>query len=314
MTSPVSPGLPAHGSTPAATAQPATRDPATFRQLSLTSSVPPCTISIDDLKRLYLELENKAREAFERYAASIQRPADMPMEEFQRLRDDAADRAHVTVLIVGAAGEQLAATTAELLEPIHLPESITSIMFDSAVNLQSINVNLPNQFRVYLDLRPPTAVVSHDPWNQPTPNDSKIEVRGPDSTWVTAVFETVNSFFKRRKRTRAWLHSPITFNVLGWIFGFPAALWFAYRLDSVLVRIIPSVQTALRAAADVYFFLLGMFLVRAIIYGFRWIFPVIELQHTKSQTARRILGAILASLLLALAYDLLKALRVLPVP
>src|SRR5207245_3864549 len=142
--------------------QPPARDPATFRQLSLTAAVPPCTISIDDLKRLYLELESKTREAFERYAAGIQRPADMPIAEFQRLRTQAADLAHVTVLIVGAGGEQLASTTADLLEPIHLPEAITSIVFDSAVSLQAANVTLPNQFRVYLDLRSPSAVVSYD--------------------------------------------------------------------------------------------------------------------------------------------------------
>lgn len=289
------------------TRDPSPRDPATFRQLSLTGGIPPCTISIEDLKRLYAELEQKTREAFDRYAAGIQRPADMPQEEFQRYRDQTAELAHVTVLVLGAEGEQLAATTAEMLERVHLPERINAVTFDSGVALQSINVTLPNQFRIHIDLRPPTAFVAYDPWNEPTPNDSKIEVRGPDTTWVTAVFESVNSFFRRRKRNRVWLHSSLGFNILGWVLGFPAALWFAYRLDTTLLRSISNLHPALRGAVDIYFFLVGMFLVRIVVYGFRWIFPLIELEHTTSRTARGVLGTVLASLLLALAYDVLKA-------
>lgn len=64
----------------------------------------------------------------------------------------------------------------------------------------------------------------------------------------------------------------------------------------------------LRGAIYVYIVLLGLLIFRLIIAGFRWIFPLVELEGTRSKKARGVLGTILSALLLALLYDILKTL------
>jgi hypothetical protein len=63
---------------------------------------------------------------------------------------------------------------------------------------------------------------------------------------------------------------------------------------------------ALLGAVYVYVFLFSLLVFRGIIWGFRWLFPVIELGGSRSKGVRRFLATVLSSLLLALAYDVLR--------
>lgn len=171
----------------------------------------------------------------------------------------------------------------------------------------SRNITPLNRFKLTLDFTEPPGFDAYNPWNQPTPNTSQLEVIGSDRTWVTAVYESTLAFFARRRRHRAWLHTQQAFNALHWLIGFPASLWVVYRLDSS-VPVFATLHPALRGAVYVYFFLLALLAIRMIIWGFRWIFPVIELEGARSKKAREALGLVLSSLLLALAYDVLREL------
>ncbi len=287
---------------------PAPTPPAySYRGLSRTARIPPCAISMADLKKLHGDLAKKSEEALERYLATLPRPPGQSPEQFEALKHHARTIGGVTVGVFGIRGEQLLSSTQDVFDTGDLPDRIGLITFDSAAGLQTQNVQLPNRFLVRLDFSEPPAFVRYDPNNQPTPNGSQLEVSGPDDTWVTAVYESAFQFFRTRRRNRGWLHSEVTFNVLQWLVAIPLALWFAYRLDAKLASALPGIHTALRGAFDVYVLLLGLLFFRAVMYGFRWIFPVIELEGATSKTARRLLGAGLSSLLLALLYDILKA-------
>lgn len=275
----------------------------TYRVLKIE----PCAVSVDDLRRLYTRLSEKTSEALEAYLRSINPQPGQDPQQLDNLKNEARNIGGLTIIVIGANGEQIVDTRIEALSQDDLPDKITSITFDSASALKGFNVSLPNSFRLNLDFTEPPGFHAYNPWDQPTPNNSNLEVSGPNTTWVSGVHETVLSFIKERKRNRAWLHSQVTFNVLNWLVAFPASLWITYRIDNIFQAQLQNVHVTLRGALYVYLVLVSLLAFRVIVAGFRWIFPVVELQGARSKKVRAILGAILGSLLLALLYDILKA-------
>jgi len=231
----------------------------------------------------------------------------MEVDRFEELKGEVLSNGTLAVTVYGANGEQIVSASVEALNDANLPDTITSIEFDSATALRPYNVTPLNRFTLRLDFSEPPGFNSYNPWNQPTPNRSQIEVIGNDDTWVTAVFSSTLSFFRQRQRWRGWLHSHVAFNVLNWLVGFPGALWITYRLDSSRLGVMNAMHTALRGALYVYVFLLGLLVFRGIVWGFRWIFPLVELDGARSKKVRGALGVVLSSLLLALLYDVLRA-------
>ncbi|OOG21993.1 hypothetical protein B1C78_15685 [Thioalkalivibrio denitrificans] len=88
----------------------------------------------------------------------------------------------------------------------------------------------------------------------------------------------------------------------------PAGLWIVYRMDQVAAEFFSAPDTVLRGAIYVYIVLFVFFIFRAIVVGFRWTFPVVEIQGARSAAVRRSMSIVLSSVLLALCYDVLKTL------
>lgn len=286
--------------------EPQQRVPHGYRGKYRFVKIQPSVVSIDELRQLYKRLEGKTLEVVEAYLDSIKpQPGEDP-QKLGHLKDEARNIGGLTVIIIGANGDQIVDTRIDVLSQDNLPDKIASITFDSASALKGININLLNSFRLNLDFTEPPGFHSYNPWDQPTPNNSTLEVSGPNTSWVSGVQETVVSFFGERKRNRAWLHSQVTFNVLNWLFAFPAALWITYRADNMFQSQLQNIHVTLRGALYVYIVLVSLLAFRVIVAGFRWIFPVVELQGARSKKVRTVLGAVLSSLLLALLYDIFK--------
>src|SRR5262249_50812305 len=148
---------------------------------------------------------------------------------------------HTTVAVQGTAGEQVVQSSIDALNDDTLPANLESIEFDSGSALQQHNANLLNRFHLRLDFAEQKAFANYDPWNQPTPHTSQLDVQGPDDTWVTAVHHAVLDFIKNHRRARAWIHDVESFSLMNWFFGIPASLWLAYRLDNVFVSKLPNI-------------------------------------------------------------------------
>ena len=279
-----------------------------YRGLWRRRRVPPCVVALTDLQRLYDELDGKTAEALELHLATLERPVDMDEAEFEDLLEDIREASALTVVVAGAHGEQIVSSSDDPLEARTLPEVVTTVTFDSALALQNFNITPLNRFRLNLDFTEPPSFNTYDPWSQATPNGSQFEVWGDDHTWVTAVFEHTMGFLRRRGRRRGWLHNETVFSLTNWVVGFPAAFWVAFRLDGTLASFLSDVHVALRGALYVYLFLLSLLAFRGVVWGFRWIFPLIELEGRRSGRIRGVAGTVLASLLLALLYDVLKTL------
>ncbi len=267
--------------------------------------VPPCLITRNDLRRLYTQLDERASEALEKHIAILKRPPSLEEQAWNRTLQNLRHDARLTITVHGADGEQIVARSVEAISDDELPDRITLARFDSAAALQFINITPIHRFNVHLDFTEPPTFASYNPWSQPTPNASQIEVIGSDQTWVTGVYELIISFFRARRRRRAWLHTQRSFNAAHWIIGFPAALWIVYRL-SYYAPALSRLHPALLGAIYAYVFLVSLLLFRGVIWSFRWLFPVVELAGSRPKGVRRVLSFVLGSLLLALLYDVLK--------
>jgi hypothetical protein len=276
-----------------------------YRGRFRSANVPPCLISRNDLRKLYTELDGRTSEALEKHIAILQGPPGMDEHAWNRTLQNLRHEMRLTITVQGADGEQIVARSVEALSDDDLPDRITFARFDSAAALQFINVTPLHRFYVHLDFTEPPTFASYNPWSQPTPNASHIEVIGSDQTWVTGVYELIIDFFRARRRRRTWLHTGRSFNVAHWVIGFPAALWIVYRL-SYYAPALGRMHPALLGAIYAYVFLVSLLIFRGIIWSFRWLFPVVELTGSRPKLVRGVLSVVLSALLLALLYDVLK--------
>jgi len=276
-----------------------------YRGLYRTSKILPCLITRDNLRKLFTKLDDRTSEALEKHIALLQRPATMEERQWNSMLQNLRHDARLTVTVQGANGEQTVARSVEALSDDELPDRIAFVRFDSAAALQFINISPINRFILHLDFTEPPTFANYNPWSQPTPNASQIEVMGSDQTWVTGVYQWMMDFLRQRRRRRGWLRTQRCFNVAHWAIGFPAALWVVYRL-SYYAPAITQLHPALLGAIYVYVFLIILLVFRGIIWLFRWLFPVVELDGSRPKGMRRLTSIVLTSLLLALLYDVLK--------
>jgi hypothetical protein len=148
----------------------------------------------------------------EKHIATLQLPAGMDEADWKRTLRNLRRDARLTFTVNSADGEQIVARSIDALSDDGLPDRITFARFDSAAALQFINITPIHRFYVHLDFTEPPTFANYDPWSQPTPNASQIEVIGSDQTWVTGVYELIIGFFRERRRRRAWPHTQRSFN------------------------------------------------------------------------------------------------------
>jgi len=263
---------------------------------------------VDDLRRLFNDLDAWTREVTAAQIDGLHQTAGTTPEDFARLKRDAKAEAGLVMYVYGRNGEQIALHAAGTITAEVLPHALLSIIFDSAPRFNAqLNYDPLNRFRLVLDFREPGGVISYDPWNSPTPNESSFTIIGNNQTWVAGVSDMALGFLKDRKRSRRWLHGPITFTLVNWLVGFPAAFWLIYRVDGITQRFVAGLPTALRGGIYIYLFLTLLLMFRVLIYILRWLFPIIELEGSRSKAVRTSVSVVLFGLLTALIYDIVKA-------
>jgi hypothetical protein len=279
-----------------------------YQGLSRTIEVPSCVLSIDDLRKLFADLDALTREAIGKQIDGFVQPVGMSASDFANSKSQVKKESGLTMYVFGKHGEQIAITSPAAITRDALPDRLSTVTFDSAASFKiQVNYDPMNRFRLVFDFTESPLLGNHDPWNQPTPNQSLFEIVGADQTWVAGVADKVLGFLRARKRARRWLHGAGTFTLLGWVVGIPAILWLIYRWDGLIQRVTGVLPSALRAVVYIYIFLLLFLFYRGLFYFVRWLFPIIELEGSRSKAARAIGGAIVLGLVTGLVYDVLKA-------
>src|SRR5437660_10331466 len=100
-----------------------TLQPYEYRVLVRSTRVPACSLSLEDLRRLCAELDQKTREALDVHLATLTQPPDMKPDQFEKLKQEARRVGILSVTINGAYGEQIVAGCADALTA-NLPDKI----------------------------------------------------------------------------------------------------------------------------------------------------------------------------------------------
>src|SRR5260370_12370249 len=176
------------------------------------AKVPPCLITRNDLRKLYTNLDARTSEALEKHIATLVRPPTVEEQAWNQTLKNLRKDARLTITVQSPEGEQIVARSVEAVSDNELPDRIAFVRFDSAAAFQFMNLALPlHRFFVHLDFTEPPTFASYNPWSQPTPNASQIEVIGSDQTWVTGVYEGIIGFFRSLQRRPGWLPTQPSF-------------------------------------------------------------------------------------------------------
>lgn len=281
--------------------------PIVFRNVVRTRPVPSCVLSRDDIIALTKLVEEKGREGASLHIGKLEQPVDVDRDEFDRACLLALSAPGMSALVTAANGEQLVVQSSEDLAPQTLPRRLQEMFFDTAAPHRTRNWEPENRVEVTLDFATPPGFDAYDPNSSPTPNKSRIDIRGASSTWVSGVEKALVDFFEERGTRRRWLHEHVWYNVYQWLVAIPGALWLVYRVDDLFELAERGMHGALAGAIYIYLFLVGFLVARGLVLGFRWTFPLIEFEGSVSGPTRSLVATILSSLLLALLYDVVKA-------
>ncbi len=216
---------------------------------------------------LFTDLDALTREVTGAQIDGVERPAGVQPAAFALEQQQAKAEAGLALWVYGKNGEQVALHSAAAITREALPDRLTNITFDSGARFRmKLNVDPVNRFRLNFDFTEPVLFVGYDPWNQPTPNGTRLEVIGANQTWVAGVCDRVLNFLKARKRSRRWLHEPTTFSLFNWLVGFPASFWLVYRVDTVTQRLTAGLPGVIRSGFYVYLLLIALTVFRTPAY------------------------------------------------
>jgi len=263
---------------------------------------------VDDLRKLFLDLDAYTREVTGAQIDTLQPAPGVTLGDFTRFKSQAKAEAGLTMYAHGRDGELVTLHGVDTITREILPDALVNITFDSAARFRAtVGYEPLNKFSLILDFREPPSFAYYNPWDQPTPSLSNFMISGNDRTWVGGVSEKVLSFLRGRKRRRLWLHGATAFNFLNWLIGLPASFWLIYRLDNVTTRLVSGLPPVIRSAFYIYLFLVALFAFRVLIYFLRRVFPLTELEGSRSKAVRATGYTIVVGLLSAFIYAVLKA-------
>jgi hypothetical protein len=274
--------------------------------------IPACSLTVDDLRRLYSILSEKAREATERQIQLLRQVPGQSDEEFAAFKDEVRASLRLSVQVQDETGEWIGGVVPDVLNEESLPDSIESIVYDSAFLFRARFGQEPDaSFQVKLDFSRVDVLDLTNPSGSPTPNDSTAVFRGQVITWVNGVHSQVESFFRDRATPFSWLHSHYVYDLLLVLVGFPASLAWVYRIDQWLTPFSGRAPQALFVAFYVYVVLVSLYMFRLTFNYARRIFPRLELRRVERRGAwrqRAQLAGLVGGLLSSALYELAKRL------
>ena len=260
---------------------------ADYRGYHDRAAIKPCVVDIAGLRKLADELQESVTAALNAYLDTPEKQADQDQASFDEQLARARQYDPLIVYVVGQDREQLVGTADVVLSDEKVPDRIKTVTIDSASLLNQVGITMPDRFRVVLDFSEPPVVYGYQPWEQPTPNGSHVEVAGKNVDWCSGVQEKVQRFFANRASSRGWLHSPTTYNIVHVLLAWPASLWLGFAAERYVNGLLDEPLSPVGGAVlIVYGIFLGMYLFRVLAGAARWLYPVIELKGTRTTRIR----------------------------
>jgi hypothetical protein len=249
-----------------------------------TVPIAGCSISLQDITKLFRTLTARVKEAADIEVDGYQKPLGISDEEFERLRAYVRNECYaIWVTVHGQRGEELSGSDETVFSSPALPDTIAGIFMSSRVAYQvrRQNLNPRNYLELTLDFTKPPLLDWRNPVSSPTLNVSILNVSGDKESWVAAVSSAVRDWVETRKNRRAFIHKPFVYDFGLWLFGAPAGL----LVCSVLSPLFEQATPVVKIGAYMYAFFMTLFVYRLLFGYTRWAFPTVEILGSRD-TAR----------------------------
>lgn len=230
----------------------------------------------DDLRKFCDILQERANSAAEIEVGLFQKN-EQTDEQFEANKQTLKASFKLNVTISGKEGEELWGSIEEVFESANFPEEVKSLYVDSEATLRVIHNYYPhNSFKIFLDFTKPNIFDFSLMPSHGTPNESNIEVKGYDATWVNGVFSELKKFIDKRSSTLSTVHNHSVYDVLLWVLGFPISFWVCYKLSTPIVNVFGSSNSFATSALYLYAFVATLFMFRVLFHYLRWVCPLVE--------------------------------------
>lgn len=262
-----------------------------------TIPVRGCSIGLEEIKRLYVELSSINQKFGKEEIATLSRDPEMSDQEWANHKAFLLQDAFcLTVSIMGERDQQIYGESAEVFNSDALPNPIKKVYFNNltAWRRHASNTNPRNRIEVSLDFSKPPLLDPTSVLSEPTPNESHVSVQAEDMTFFSAVRRVVDTNLLNRRTWYSAIHRSFAYDAGVWLVALPAGLIVAtFYMEDLFPT--GSNWEAYRWAFFIY--ALGV-----VVLGYRflsgyvkWAFPVNVLLDNKDRSLRHrlALGTIL---------------------
>jgi hypothetical protein len=235
--------------------------------------IPACSLTLDDLRRLFGILERKASEAATEQVAYMR---TLSGPSVAKILEEARTFMGLTIQLHAANGEWRFANSVAPLSDDSAPAALTSVTYDCGAQYKTrFNQFRQNQVSVSINFtRTGLGDFSNLVLSEGL-GSSFVSFSGVNSTWANAVDHELRTFFRDRATRRGWLHSKFSYDFALVFIAFPVILELIYKLDNRLSALI-KLPAAVFVALYVYLALVGLYGFRIFFNYVKWVFPKIE--------------------------------------
>jgi hypothetical protein len=248
--------------------------------------IPPITIPIEGIKKVYLELNSALKELKQQHKQDVQNRG-ISIEDELDAHINNSYQLNVSIIWEGGAklnrlGDQ------NIFESLNASHKIQSINFDSKISYRMLNPGNepPNSIVLHLDFSQPLILEWRTSISGPTLNNSILTTQGNDYSWQAGVEKRVFEVINNYKNRRTFLHKPFSYDIILYFLVLPLAFYEAAKFSPFIENNMSIHSSFFGNLGYAYFFLSFLILYR-LLYGFgKYAFPPFELDNQKSKSLK----------------------------
>lgn len=230
-------------------------------------------------------------------------------EQFENSKKILRESFELKITVSGSEGEELWGSIEEVFSSANFPEQMKSLYLDSESTLRNLHNYYPNNsFKIFLDFSKPKIFDLSFMPSHGTPNESEIEVKGYNATWVNGVFSEIKKFIDARGSSMSLVHNHSIYDVLLWILGFPLSFWVCSKLTPYIASSFGAGNSFVTSALYLYAFIATLFIFRILFHYLRWVCPLVEYRskNNKMLYHRTLFGVLSIGWVGQFLYDIAK--------
>ncbi len=192
------------------------------------------SLSLDkeDLKKFCDILQERANSAADIEVGLFEK-REQTDEQYQANIETLRNSFELKITVSGKNGEELWGTIEEVFNSVNFPSEVKSLYVDSESTLRHVHKYYPNNsFKIFIDFNKPKIFDLSLMPSRSTPNESNVEVKGYDATWVNGVYSEIKKYINERSSTLSIVHAHSIYDILLWVLGLPASFWVCSKLST----------------------------------------------------------------------------------